>query len=327
MKFYDTVGLEEWQQIADNCEFATYYHTPGWSRIFAKTYPNIEISTRKFILDNGTIVVLPLLKSKEQMGLLNSYVSNMAGVYGGIISDNRIEQKYINQIFEYLMKNRVLNISVTGNPFFNYNLPKQFNVINDFTQIIRLGKDEDEIWLTYKHDSNTRKKIKKAKNAGVICREAENIEEWKEYYSIYQKALERFGDNASNNYPFSLFENIFKEKMLNPEKIKLWLVIFEGKIVGGNLNFYHNLHCVEWHASFLSDYIKYNIRYLLVHNIILDANRKGYRYYDFNPSGKHENTVKFKDNFGPERFPIKRWEWQNPIIKIVINIKRKIVNF
>lgn len=327
MNFYDIVSFEEWGQIADRCEYATFYHTPSWLRIFAKIYPNMEIATKKIVLDDGTIVILPLLKSKGKMGLLNSYVSNMPGVYGGIISDNKIEHKYIYQIFEYLTKNKVHAISVTGNPFFNYSLPEQFNVINDFTQIIRLGKDEDEIWLNYKHDSKTRPKIKKAKRMGVTCREAEDFEEWKEYYSIYQKALERFGDKASNNYPFSLFKNIFEEKMQNPEKIKLWLVIYEGKIVGGNLNFYHNQHCVEWHASFLSDYFKYNIRYLLIHDIILDANAKGYKFYDFNPSGGHENTIKFKDNFGPERFPIKRWDWKNQLLETVMNVKKKIVDF
>ncbi|MBA7617847.1 hypothetical protein ES703_25165 [subsurface metagenome] len=70
-------------------------------------------------------------------------------------------------------------------------------------------------------------------------------------------------------------------KVQNPN-IKLWLVIFDGEIVGGNLNFYHNKHCVEWHASFSSDYFKYGIRIFLVHNIILDVNTKGYKYYDFN---------------------------------------------
>ena len=44
---------------------------------------------------------------------------------------------------------------------------------------------------------------------------------------------------------------------LRDPNIKLWLVIFDGKVVGGNLVFYHNKHCVAWHASYLSDYFKY----------------------------------------------------------------------
>ena len=91
------------------------------------------------------------------------------------------------------------------------------------------------------------------------------------------------------------------------------------------MNFYHNKHCVEWHASFLSDYFKYGIRNFLVHNLILDANAKCYKYYDFNPSGGHEGTMRFKESFGPERLPVKRWRWGNPFIKTIVNIKRKIV--
>ena len=106
--------------------------------------------------------------------------------------------------------------------------------------------------------------------------------------------------------------------------IKLWLAIFDGKVVGGNLNFYRNKHCVEWHASFLSDYFRYGVRNFLVHNIVLDANAKGYKYYDFNPSGGLEGGVRFKETFGTEKLPIKRWKWENPFTRVVTDVKRKI---
>jgi hypothetical protein len=322
MEVFNEVDFDEWKEIADKCEYATFFHTPTWSKIFAETYPNMEIATKKFVFDDGKKAILPLIKTKAAKGLFSSYISNAAGVYGGIISKDRIKQKEIDEIFVSLTKRGITSISITGNPLFDYNLPKKFRVKDDFTQVIGLGKDEKEIWFNYKRDSKTRPKIKKAERAGVICREAKNFDEWEEYYSIYQEALKRWGDKATSVYPFSLFEGMFKAE--NPN-IKLWLVIFDGKIVGGNLNFYHNRHCVEWHASFLSDYFKYNIRYFLVHNIILDANANGYKYYDFNPSGGHEGTVRFKETFGPEKLPVKRWKWRNPFVETILNIKRKIV--
>jgi hypothetical protein len=325
MKVFNEVDFEEWQEVADKCEYATFFHTPTWSKVFAETYPEMEIATKKFVFDDGTRVILPLIKTKAIRGLFSSYVSNIAGVYGGIISEREIKEEETNEIFTRLTKGNIANVSVTGNPLFDHNLPKQFKTKEDFTQIINLGRDEKEIWADYKHDSKTRPKIKKAERAGVVCKEANNFDEWKEYYSIYQEALKGWGSEATSAYPFSLFENIFKFKMQKPNNIKLWLVIFDGKIAGGNLNFYHNKHCVEWHASFLRDYFKYNIRYFLVHNIILDANAKGYKYYDFNPSGGHEGTLRFKETFGPERLPVKRWEWRNPFVGTITNVKRKIV--
>jgi len=319
MQVFNEVNFNEWQEIVDKCEYATFFHTPTWSKVFSETYSKMEIATKKFVFGDGTIVILPLIKTKAIRGLFSSYISSIAGVYGGIISERAIKEKELNKIFIYLIKGDSANISVTGNPFFDYNLPKQFQTEEDFTQIIKLGKDEEKIWENYKYSN--RKQIKKAKRSGVVCREAMNIDEWKKYYFIYQEAIKRWGNEATSSYPFSLFENMFKSK--NPS-IKLWLVIYDGKIVGGNLNFYHNVHCVEWHASFLSDYFKYGIRNFLVHNLILDANAKGYKYYDFNPSGGHEGTMRFKESFGPERLPVKRWEWKNPFVKTIVNIKKRL---
>ena len=315
IRIFNEVDFDEWQEVADKCEYATFFHTPTWSRIFVETYPEMEIATKKFVLNDETRVILPLVQTKTVKGLFKSYVSSIAGVYGGIISERKIKQEEIAEIFTYLIKKNVANISITGNPFFDYSLPKQFKVVEDFTQVIKLGKEEKEIWTDYSYSA--RKQINKAKRVGVICREAKEFQEWKEYYSIYQEALKRWGVKATNRYPFSLFENLFKVR--NPN-IKLWLVIFDGKIVGGNLNFYHNAHCVEWHACFLNHYFKYGIRNFLVHNVILDANTRGYRYYDFNPSGGHEGTVRFKETFGSERMPIKRWKWQNLIIRVLKTI-------
>lgn len=320
MKIFNQVDFDEWQEIADKYEYATFFHTPTWSKVFTETYPEMEIATKKFVFDDGIRVILPLIKTKVIRGLFSSYVSNIAGVYGGIISEREIKEKEINEIFACLTKGNIVYISITGNPLFDYSLPKQFKTKKDFTQIIKLRKDEEKIWENYKYSN--RKQIKKAKRSGVVCREAKNIDEWKKYYFIYQEAIKRWGDKATSSYPFSLFENMFKAR--NPN-IKLWLVIYDGKIVGGNLNFYHNKHCVEWHASFLSDYFKYGIRNFLVHSIILDANAKDYKYYDFNPSGGHEGTMRFKEAFGPEKLPFKRGEWKNPFVEKIVNIKRKIV--
>lgn len=319
MEVIDDIDVEEWRKIAEGCEYATFFHTPLWSQIFSTTYPEIEVSTKKFVFDDGKIAILPLIKMKRYKGLVKSYISSAAGVYGGIISKDRIEQKEITKIALSLTKPNIASISITGNPFSACDLPNRFNIRSDFTQIIRLDKDEKEIWADYKHSN--RNKINKARRTGLSFREAKNYEEWKEYYSIYQEALKRWGDSATSKYPFSLFENMFKVR--NPS-IKLWLVVIDGKIVGGNLNFYHNAHCVEWHASFLSDYFKYGIRNFLVHNIIIDANTRGYKYYDFNPSGGHEGTARFKESFGAKRLQVKRWEWENPVLKMIARVKRRV---
>jgi lipid II:glycine glycyltransferase (peptidoglycan interpeptide bridge formation enzyme) len=201
-------------------------------------------------------------------------------------------KKEINEIFTFLASRNIVGISIVGNPLFNCILPEQFREKVDFTQILKLDEDKEKLWATYSH--GVRQYINKAKKFGVVCKVANNnINKWKKYYSIYQEALERWGNKATSQYPFSLFENMFKARDPN---IKLWFVIFDAKVVGGCLTFYHNKHCVSWYAFFLSDYFKYGISNFLFHNIILDAIGKGYKYYDFSPSGWHKGTVEFKKN-------------------------------
>jgi len=324
MQVVDEVGFDEWQEVADKCKYATFFHTPTWSMIFAETYPEMEIATKKFIFDDARKAILPLIKIKAAKGLSGSYISNVAGVYGGVISEQEITQEEISQVFNSLINKQIRTISITGAPFFDYTLPSKFKMKEDFTQIIKLGKNEREIEVGFEYSA--RKQINKAKRAGVICREAKDFAEWEEYYSIYQEAIKKWGKKATSHYPLSLFKNIFKARTQNMPKIKLWLVILEDKIVGGNLNFYHNSHCVEWHACFLSDFFKYGIRNFLVHRIICDANRSGYKYYDFNPSGGHQGTVRFKESFGPENVKIKRWRWEKPLVKTITIVKRKIAS-
>ena len=321
MKVFNKVDFEEWQEAADECKYATFFHTPVWSKIFVETYPKMEMSAKKFIFNGGTKVILPLVKRKTRKGFYNLYYSGIAGVYGGVISSARVEEGKLDCIFKYLSRKKTSRFMIIGNPFFYYDLNKFKNTGKFFTQILELDKDEDKLLKSYK--SSARNKINKARRAGIVIKEAENINEWREYYSVYRKSIERWGNEATNSYPFFLFENMFKAK--NPG-IRLWLVFFRNKIVRGSLNFYHNDHCVEWHASFISDYFKYGVRNFLVHSLILAAREEGYKYYDFNPSGDHSGTVKFKESFNPRVAHVNIWEIDNSFFKKAADIKSKIIN-
>jgi hypothetical protein len=318
MDNYQNVDIDEWQAVADKCEYSTFFHTPAWFRVFTETYPNMKIATNMFILDNGTKVILPLMRSTSGKGFLSSYYSNIFGVYGGIIAEKKITSEDLSKIFNSIIKKDILSISIIGNPFYDYELPDKFKIKSDFTQVVVLNKSEKEITDSY--NRGVKRWINKARKNGITCREAYNDEgEWKNYYSVYSESLKRWGKNATSYYPYSLFRNMLKTGNSN---IKLWLVFFKEKIVGGSLNFYQNNHCVAWQGSFLSDYFKYGISNYLYNSVILDANRKGYKYYDFNPSGGHIGVSSFKDTFGTERINFKKWIWKSSFFRIISRIKK-----
>lgn len=299
MKVFKHVDFDEWQEIADKCAYATFFHTPTWSKVFAETYPEMEITTKKFVFDDGTSVILPLIKTKAIRGLFSSYISNVAGVYGGWISDGFLSGERINKIVRWINKN-IKNLTWRINPF-DLSLEKllkgfKTNMKEDFTQYLDLRDGFKSIWSNY--SKGHRYNINKAEKMGVYTKVAETIEDFKEYYNIYQDSLERWGNSATSRYNFNLFENIYNQKSQN---IKLWLALIDDKIVSGALIFYCNKHIVWWHGATLSDFFNYYPSNFLQNMIIKDIGEKGYWYYDFNPSGGHEGVVKFKNGFGTKR--------------------------
>jgi lipid II:glycine glycyltransferase (peptidoglycan interpeptide bridge formation enzyme) len=83
---------------------------------------------------------------------------------------------------------------------------------------------------------------------------------------------------------------------------KLWLAEKDGRIVAGILCFeWAGRHLVTWHAAALAEYNPLRPNNALYWEILLDAERRGFAWYDFNPSGGYEGVVSFKDNFGGEK--------------------------
>ena len=295
MKVFDQIDFAEWQKVADKCEYATFFHTPIWSRVFVKTYPKMRIATKKFVFDDGAEIILPLIKIKK-IGLFNSYISNAAGTYGGWISEKDLSKKQINEIIKWMNKHLIF-FTWRINPFdkklYDIEIP---NARYDFTQYLGLKQGFDSIYkLWAKGHSSAARKARKARKEEIIVKEAKLWEEWKQYFEIYQDSLKRWGDNASSRYPIRLFKNLFQEQSSN---IKLWLAYFEKKTIAGALCFYHNHHAVYWHGAALEDYFYKRPSNLLQYEIIKDACDKSYWWYDFNPSGGHEGVIKFKKSFG-----------------------------
>lgn len=98
MKIIESPSIELWKEIADKCDYATFFHTPAWSKIFVNTYPIYQIATKAFIFDDGTRVILPLIQLKKFKNIARSYFSMPFNLYGGIISDGKIDDKKISKI-------------------------------------------------------------------------------------------------------------------------------------------------------------------------------------------------------------------------------------
>ncbi|KAF5426258.1 MAG: peptidoglycan bridge formation glycyltransferase FemA/FemB family protein [Candidatus Methanomarinus sp.] len=301
MEIIDKVPRKLWDDIVLNADGATYFHTYEWTKIIEQSFPNYSIVTKVFIFDDDVKAILPLMQSKRFFGLRKLYISMVPGVYGGLISNNRLTNEQIVEIYNHVVK-KCSNLRIFGNPFIENYMPPFFHKGTMFTHVLDLENGFKIIWKNY--SKGHRYNAKKAKKDGVYVKLGESLEDYKKYYDIYEDSLKRWGDNATSRYEFNLFENIYNLKSKN---IKLFLALIDEKIVSGALLFYCGNHIVWWHGATLSDFFNHYPANFLQNEIIKESCEKGYKYYDFNPSGGHEGVMKFKDRFGAKRIYFNIW--------------------
>lgn len=289
------VGNDEWQEIAERCSYATFFHTPSWFNAFSETSPRYKIVTKRFLFEDGNVALLPLMEKRTLGNFHRNYLIGPAGCYGGWISASDLGREHIVAIADWIFRT-LPSFTWRFNPLDDRtSLIKRDAIVADTTEMLFLRDFEDEAQLRKNYKPNVRNKINKAARANLVVKVAENWNDWEQYFRLYQTALNRWGDKATSNYDIKLFKYLFG---LKGDKIKLWLVMHQDDIIGGNLNFYHNNHCVEWHAAYDSRFFGIGVRNYLVDQVISDALHRGYGTYDFNPSGPHEGTRRFKQSFG-----------------------------
>lgn len=282
----------EWKAFTEQCESATFFHTLDWYLVW-KTYKGYELETLLFEFESGHKVLLPLASLKQTKGLTKFYMSSPAGTYGGFLTKNELLEAEKQQLRKYLKKKKW--ITIRENPF------KNQSILNDwtesgFSQVLSLDRSMDIILKTWTKGHASA--FKKAKREGLQFKIAEDMADWKIYFQIYQKTLERWGNKKTSEYEWLLFQQL---SYLPKTNCSLWLADYNGKVISGCLCFYYNQHVVYWHGASLSTFFYLKPVHFLQYHIINDAIQKNYQWYDFNPSGGHEGVIKFKKGFGTEK--------------------------
>ena len=300
-------SVELWEEIIKNCEHATFFHSPIWTKVLEKTYSHYSNATVSFIFNTGNRAIFPLV-AQHSKGILFKKVKHKSmapGVYGGMVSERRLAPEETGSVFEYLTSTDIKDLKIVENPLETYDVPETFVANSLFTHIVSLHADFEQ--LRKRFSRGQKSNIKQAEKKGITVRLAHSLEDYEQYYAIYQETIKRWGERAGAIYPWQLFLNLFETR--NPD-IRLWLAEKQSKIIAGVLTLYCNYTILYWHGCSLKEYFDHYPNNLLHMEIIKDGCARGYRSYDLNPSGGHPGVVKFKESFSAKRVDFKTYHWK-----------------
>jgi hypothetical protein len=318
-------SAHEWDRIVDQCDQATYFHTRGWADVWQR-YSNGKLRPAAWLAEfnDGTTALLPSNEKTildlpvigRYMGQLCTTISCCGNTHGGWVSQEQLSGEHHRQLWERVARR---NIQINENPFDHGLRDAELPwTETDFTQVIDLRQPEEQLMRSWSHGQ--RKAVRRARRDGLVASCAASPDDWREFYEIYAGQFERWGNP----------EGVTDAKMLDifrthdPERIRLWFVKSDGKIIAGSVRFYHRRSIMGWISAARQEYRKLRPAAFMHSEIIRDAYAHGYWWYDLQPSGGIAGVVEFKEQLGAERWPANAVIRRAPLKKGLATVKASL---
>jgi len=322
MKVIPVVEDSFWLDVAGRSPHATFFHTPYWRDLALHCTPGYTDASIGAKLSDGTRVVLPLLETgRSAKGLFRRLLSTFGGCYGGLIAETALPAARAAEVYRALLRRlRVDSLQLTGNPLDHAEgLPVGFEATAYSTHLLPLEPEWERVRERFSRGN--RASINRGRRAGVTTRVASCLEEYRAYFSVYEQSLQRWGAEATSRYPWALFEAGHDLGRRLAQHMRLWIAESDGRVVAGAWVFYWNRHAVYWHGATDVSFSASRPSNVLHADIIKDACERGYRCYDFNPSGGHEGVARFKRSFGSVVHPIQVWRYRSRPAEIFASVR------
>ncbi len=325
-------SLFEWNAIWRVCDYSTYFHSSEWAEIWS-AYKRGKMFLTPFLVlfsdDKKALLPFSCLIKKGLapilMGTSRLYISSPECTYGGWISADKLSNSHAI-LLSNIVKKKFNNLSWRLNPYDNNAFKSGIRISDeDETHAINLEKGFDVIASNM--SGGHRRAIKHAIRNGVTVRLSASIEDWREYYQVYEASVNRWGNRlVGDKYSWELFNEIFKR---NSPNIELWLATYRDRIISGAICFHSKRHFVAWCGGSLETYFNLRPVNLLLYEVIKNACEKGYTWFDFNPSAKLKGVEAFKENFGAKalRAPVVWLSPRNMRVSAIEKVNSMFIEF
>jgi len=298
---------DDWQDIYEKAPLAAFFQSPAWSGIWERyTDGKFQPAPLLVTVPSGQQVLIPATRQRLPLGLGHTWHMAPAGTYGGWLPVPAGDSKpsplstedarfLLQELCRYCS-----SMTFRWYPLFTETTVPDvtgqgIEIQSDRSFLIDASVGEESLQqLLYQSDSRLRRKIAKARRSGIRIRKADSPADWTAYHKIYLESIGRWNTPPQHVYGQRFFELLASL----PEHCELWLAERKNRPVAGALFLFGKDHVVYWHGAFVYEYRSLRPVNLLFVTAIESVCRRGYRWFDFNPSMGLSGVEYFKRSFG-----------------------------
>ncbi|HAC15573.1 MAG TPA: hypothetical protein DCE78_06465 [Bacteroidetes bacterium] len=312
----------EWQNIVDECPWATFYETPEWIKC-QDIQNEVQHSGSALLLrfNDSTELLVPLSKKNVLKGFQLQYSGVPGGLYGGPLSKDKLTADNVMIAINFI-REKYSNLDYRLNPFLLQELnPKlDFTTLDqsNFTQAINLCQSTEFI-----------NREMSAKNVDYDFRNAEkhqihvevaNYSDLKLFLDTYEGMIVKWG-KANIKYTSDFFE-----LLVSQNNCDFWSIYKDNIYIGGGILLKQNTHISSWLTIIQGEYLKFRPYEFVYQFFIHHYKSLGFHWFDFNPSAGLEGVVTFKEKFGTQKLIIPAIQQSGAIVNISNRLREKIRN-
>jgi len=303
----EPAAWDDWNDSYEKAPLAAFFQSPAWSGIWERyTQGRYQPSPLLATVPSGQQVLIPATRQRLPLGLGHTWHMAPAGTYGGWLpapggdsnasslstDDARFLLQELGRYCGSMTYRWYPLFAGTAVPDLS---GQRLEMQSDRSHLIDGSGGEKALHeVIFQSDGKMRYEVNKARRSGIRIRKADSQADWAEYHQIYLDGIRRWKTPPQHIYGLRFFELLADM----PEYCELWLAERDKATVAGAILFFGNDHVVYWHGAFLYEYRSHRPVNLMLVTAIKSVCKRGYRWFDFNPSRGLSGVEQFKRSFG-----------------------------
>jgi FemAB-related protein (PEP-CTERM system-associated) len=280
----------DWNAFVRTAPGGTPFHLTAWGRAVEDAFgqrPHYLMA-----MQGGRIEgVLPLF---EVNGLIGGrgLVSVPYAVYGGVCASTpAARDALVGEATRLARELRASYVELRQRQDLGLGLPTK-SLYFTFSRAISASDDENLQAIPRKQRRMTRQGLKHGLRAEA------GRDHFNAFYEIYAHSLRNLGSPV---FPRTLLRGILEHFGKDCDLLTVW---HDNRMVAGVMTLYFEDHVLPYYSGALRDSFKYAVNDFMYWELMCNAAKKGYRFFDFGRSREGTGPYDFKRHWGFEPVPL-----------------------